>query len=39
MTKEKSMDEFFACILNLVNECDRRFEDANLKGATICFLG
>ena len=33
------MDECFACILNLVNECDRRFEDANLKGATICFLG
>ena len=27
------MDEFFACILNLVNECDRRFEDANLKVA------
>ena len=34
MTKEESMDEFFACVLNLVNECDRRFEDANLKVAT-----
>ena len=31
MTKEESMDEFFACVLNLVNECDRSFEDANLK--------
>ena len=34
MTKEESMDEFFTCILNLVKECDRRFEDANLKVAT-----
>ena len=34
MTKEKSMNEFFACVLNLVNECDRRFEDANLKVET-----
>ena len=34
MTKEESMDEFFACLLNLVNECDRRFYDANLKIAT-----
>ena len=33
MTKEESMDEFFTCMLNLVNECDRRFEDANLKVA------
>ena len=34
MTKEESMDEFFACLLNLVNECDRRFYDADLKIAT-----
>ena len=34
MTKEKGMNEFFACVLNLVNECDRRFEDANLKVET-----
>ena len=34
MTKEESMDEFFACQSNLVNQCDRRFEDANLKVAT-----
>ena len=34
MTKEENMDEFFACELNLVNDCDRRFEDANLKVAT-----
>ena len=34
MTKEESMDELFECSLNLVNECDRRFEDANLKVAT-----
>ena len=34
MTKEESMDEFFTCILNLVNEFNRRFEDANLKVAT-----
>ena len=31
MIKEESMDECFACVLNLVNECDRRFEDANSK--------
>ena len=37
MTKEESMDEFFACESNLVNECDRRFEDANLKVATYMF--
>ena len=34
MTTEESIDEFFTCILNLVNECNRRFEDANLKVAT-----
>ena len=34
MTIKESMDQFFACILNLVNACDRWFEDANL-----CFLG
>ena len=34
MTKEESMDEFFACVLNLVKECDRHFEDAHLKVAT-----
>ena len=34
MTKEESTDDFFACVLNLVNECDRKFEDANLKVAT-----
>ena len=34
MTKEKNMDKFFACVLNLLNECDRHFEDANLKFAT-----
>ena len=34
MIKEESMDEFFACVLNLVNECDRSFEDANLKVET-----
>ena len=34
MTKEESMEEFFAAVLNLVNECDRRFEDAHLKVAT-----
>ena len=34
MAKEESMDEFFTCILNLLNECDIRFEDANLKVAT-----
>ena len=34
MTKEESMDEFFASVLSLVNECDRRFEDANLKVET-----
>ena len=28
------MDGFFTYILNLVNECDRRFENANLKVAT-----
>ena len=31
---KRSMNEFFACVLNLVNECDRRFEDANLKVET-----
>ena len=34
MIKEESMDEFFTCILNLVNECDIWFEDANIKVAT-----
>ena len=34
MTKEESMDEFFACVLNLVKERDSRFEDAHLKVAT-----
>ena len=34
MTKKESMDAFFACVLNLVHECDRWFEDANLKVAT-----
>ena len=34
MTKEEIMDKFFTCILNLVNECEKRFEDANLKVAT-----
>ena len=34
MAKEESMDEFLACVLNLVNECDRQFEDANLKVVT-----
>ena len=34
MTKEESMDEFFTYILNLGNECDIWFEDANLKVAT-----
>ena len=34
MTKEEGMDEFFAFVLNLVNECDKRFEGTNLKIAT-----
>ena len=34
MTKEGSMNKFFACVLNLVNGCNRRFENANLKVAT-----
>ena len=34
MTKEESMNKFFTCVLNLVNECDRQFENANLKVAT-----
>ena len=37
MTKEESMGEFFACVLNLANECNRRFYNANLKIAT-CML-
>ena len=28
------MDEFFAFVLTLVNECDKGFEDANLKDET-----
>ena len=34
MTKEESMGGLFACVLNLVNECDTHFEDANLKVET-----
>ena len=34
MSKEEIMVEFFACVLNLVKECDRNFEDAHLKVAT-----
>ena len=34
MAKEKSMGELSTCVLNLANECDRRFEHANLKGET-----
>ena len=34
MTKEESMDEFSTCVLNLVNECDRHFENTHLKVAT-----
>ena len=34
MTKVESMNKFFACVLNLMNECERRFENANLKVAT-----
>ena len=34
MAKEESMNELFTCVLNLVNECDRCFEHANLKDET-----
>ena len=37
MIKEEGIDEFFACVLNLVNECDKRFEGTNLKVATYMF--